>query len=90
MKIFIAKLNFSTESEDLRKVFEMYGTVTSSNVVMDKYTGRSRGFAFVEMENQDEAFDAIKNLNNTELHSRTIVVKKAEAREEGHRPKPRW
>ena len=80
MNIFVAKLSFDTESEDLRKVFEQYGNVTSANVITDKFTGRSKGFGFVEMDDDGEAQSAIDALNDTDLDGRTIVVKKAEPR----------
>lgn len=82
MNIFAAKLSFDTQSDDLREVFEEYGEVSSATVIMDKFTGRSKGFGFVEMPNDDEAQNAINALNDSELHGRTIVVKKAEPREE--------
>jgi RNA recognition motif-containing protein len=83
MNIFVAKLDFQTTSEDLQSLFEQFGTVDSAKVVFDKETGRSRGFAFVEMPDDDEALEAINNLNDTNLDGRTIVVKKAEPREGG-------
>jgi len=82
MNLFVAKLNYATSSEELKEAFEAYGAVVSANVIVDKMTGRSKGFAFVEMENDDEALAAIKGLNETELGGRTIVVKKAEPRKE--------
>jgi len=95
MNIFVAKLSWDTQSEDLRDAFEAYGEVSSANVIMDKETGRSRGFGFVEMDNEDEALAAIEELNNSELDGRTIVVKKAEPRKENRsrrpqNPRPRW
>ncbi|MBK7869207.1 MAG: RNA-binding protein [Saprospiraceae bacterium] len=81
MNIFVAKLNFDTQSDDLREVFEAYGEVDSAKVIMDHFTGKSKGFAFVEMPNDDEAQKAIDELNETELDGNTIVVKKAEPRE---------
>ncbi|HMO40033.1 MAG TPA: RNA-binding protein [Saprospiraceae bacterium] len=81
MNIFVAKLNFSTQSDDLREVFEAYGEVDSAKVIMDQFTGKSKGFGFVEMTNDDEAQKAINDLNDSELDGRTIVVKKAEPRE---------
>jgi RNA recognition motif-containing protein len=90
MNIFVAKLSFDTQSEDLREAFEAYGEVSSANVVMDKVTGRSRGFGFVEMDNDDEARNAIDELNDSDLDGRTIVVKKAEPRKENRRSNPRW
>ena len=81
MNIFVAKLSFDTQSEDLREAFEAYGAVSSAKVIDDKFTGKSRGFGFVEMDNDEEALEAIRNLNNSVLDGRTIVVKKAEPRE---------
>ena len=80
MNIFVAKLNFDTQSEDLREAFEAFGEVSSAKVIDDKYTGKSRGFGFVEMDNDEEAMEAIKELNDSELDGNTIVVKKAEPR----------
>jgi cold-inducible RNA-binding protein len=82
MNIFVAKLNFSTSSDTLREAFEGYGQVSSANVIMDKITGKSKGFGFVEMPDDDEAKAAISQLNESEIDGRTIVVKKAEPREE--------
>lgn len=82
MNIFVAKLNFDTDSHTLREVFEAFGEVESANVITDKYSGKSRGFGFVEMSNTEEANAAIEALNETELDGRTIVVKEARPREE--------
>jgi RNA recognition motif-containing protein len=82
MNIFVAKLSYDTSSETLKKAFEAYGTVSSANVIHDKFTGRSKGFGFVEMDDDNEAKDAIQGLNDSELDGRTIVVKKAEPRKE--------
>lgn len=82
MNIFVAKLNFKTEENALRDAFEAYGTVDSVKVVMDRDTGRSKGFGFVEMPNDDEAQSAIEALNETELDGRTIVVKESQPRTE--------
>jgi len=81
MNLFVAKLNFDTQEDDLRSAFEQFGEVSSCSVITDKFTGRSKGFAFVEMPNDDEAQSAIDALNETDLDGRTIVVKKAEPRE---------
>lgn len=80
MNIFVAQLSYDTETEDLRETFEAYGEVSSANVIFDKTTGRSKGFGFVEMDNDDEAMEAIRELNDSELDGRTIVVKKAHPR----------
>ncbi len=81
MNIFVAKLNFATQEDDLRDAFEQFGEVDSVKIIMDKFTGKSKGFGFVEMPDDDAAQDAINNLNDTEFDGRTIVVKKAEPRE---------
>lgn len=80
MNIFVAKLNFNTTESLLQDAFSRFGEVESVKVIMDKMTGRSKGFAFVEMPNDDEAQEAINELNDSELDGRTIVVKKAEPR----------
>jgi RNA recognition motif-containing protein len=81
MNIFVAKLNFDTQESDLRYAFEEFGEVDSVKIVMDKFTGRSKGFGFVEMPNDNEAQAAIADLDDHEFDGRTIVVKKAEPRE---------
>jgi len=81
MNIFVAKLNFRTQSDDLREAFEAFGEVDSAKVIVDQFTGKSKGFGFVEMPNDDEAQAAIDALNETDLDGNTIVVKKAEPRE---------
>lgn len=81
MNIFVAKLNYDTIEDDLRATFEQFGEVSSCSIAHDKMTGRSKGFGFVEMDNDEEAEAAINALNETELDGRTIVVKKAEPRE---------
>jgi RNA recognition motif-containing protein len=80
MNIFVAKLNFKTREETLRSVFEAYGEVDSVKIVMDHETGRSKGFGFVEMPDDDAAYSAIEELNESEFDGRTIVVKKARPR----------
>ena len=81
MNIFVAKLNYDTQERDLEDAFAAHGTVDSVKIIMDKFTGRSKGFGFVEMPNDDEAQAAIDDLNDQEFDGRTIVVKKAEPRE---------
>lgn len=78
MNIFVARLNYGTTGDDLRSAFEAYGEVSSAKVIMDKFTGRSKGFGFVEMDNDEEGQEAIRNLNDSELDGNTIVVKKSE------------
>ena len=80
--IFVAKLNYNTTSETLEDIFQQYGEVSSAKVIIDRDTGRSKGFGFVEMPNEDEANEAINSLNETELDGNQIVVKVARPREE--------
>lgn len=86
MNIFVAKLNFRTESDDLRTAFEAFGVVDSAKVIFDRETGRSRGFGFVEMPNDDEGRAAIEALDQSDLDGSTIVVKEAEPRRQQQRP----
>jgi RNA recognition motif-containing protein len=83
MKLFVAKLPYATQSEDLQELFEQYGTVDSAQVILDRETGRSRGFGFVEMPDDEEAKSAIEALDGSELDGREIVVKEAEDRGSG-------
>jgi RNA recognition motif-containing protein len=80
MNIFVAKLSYSTEESRLREAFEAFGTVDSVKIIMDKYEGRSKGFGFVEMPDDEEAMNAINELNDSTLDGRQIVVKKARPR----------
>ena len=82
MNLFVAKLDFNTSSDDLRNAFEAFGEVSSAKVVFDRDSGRSKGFGFVEMPNDDEARQAIDELNESELDGRTIVVKEATPKED--------
>lgn len=81
MNIFVAKLSFDTDDYGLEDAFKAFGEVDSAKVIMDRGTGRSKGFGFVEMPNDDEAQAAIDELDGSELDGRDIVVKKAEPRE---------
>ena len=80
--IFVAKLNFRTQESSLRDLFEEFGEVSSAKIIMDKMTGRSKGYGFVEMEDDEAAANAINELNDSEFDGRTIVVKKAKPRED--------
>ncbi len=82
MNIFATKLSYDTTSEELQEVFEAYGEVSSAKVITDRDTGRSKGYGFVEMDDDSEANAAIDALNETELDGRTIIVKEAKPREE--------
>ncbi len=85
MNIFVGSLPFSIEEADLRESFEAYGAVESVKIITDKFTGRSKGFGFVEMPNDDEAQKAIDELNGATVQGRAIVVNKSEPRPEGER-----
>ena len=79
-RLFIGNLSFETNELELRDLFAQNGTVVDLKVVTDRETGRSRGFAFVEMSSQDEANTAISELNGREFGGRTIKVNEAEER----------
>lgn len=77
MNIFVAKLSYGTTDDDLRAAFEPFGDVDNVKIIMDRETGRSKGYGFVEMPNDEEGEAAIAELNETELDGREIVVKKS-------------
>lgn len=81
MNIFVANLNFKLSNDELQDLFEQFGEVSSARIITDHESGRSRGFAFVEMPNDEEAEDAIATLNETDFGGRTIVVKEARPRD---------
>ncbi len=81
-KLFVGKLSFNTTDETLRAAFEVFGKVASAQVIIDRDTNRSKGFGFVEMEDDSEAQAAIAGLNEKELEGRTIVVNVARPRED--------
>lgn len=83
MNIFVGSLPFSLEESELQEFFEEYGEVTSAKIITDKFSGRSRGFGFVEMPNDEEAKKAIEELNGAEVNGRAIVVNESEKREGG-------
>ncbi|MFK7981684.1 MAG: RNA recognition motif domain-containing protein [Saprospiraceae bacterium] len=80
MKIFVAKLSWDTDDYLLKETFEAFGEVSSAKVIVDRDSGRSKGFGFVEMDDDAAAQTAIDELNDSELDGRTIVVKEAEDR----------
>jgi RNA recognition motif-containing protein len=80
-KLFVGSLPWEVRDEKLQEIFSQFGQVYSAHVLMDRETGRSRGFGFVEMDD-DAAMEAIKNLNNSDLDGRKIVVNEAKPREE--------
>jgi cold-inducible RNA-binding protein len=80
MKIFVAGLPYDLDDDELMEIFEKFGSVTSAKVAMDKETGKSKGFAFVEMPDSTEAKEAIEGLNDISLGKKPLVVKEAEER----------
>ena len=82
-KLYIGNLSFRVTSEDLQEYFSAAGEVQSANVVIDRETGRSRGFGFVEMADEDSANNAIAQFNGTEYDGRNIVVNEARPRDNG-------
>src|SRR5215212_7516593 len=80
MKLFVAGLPYDLYDDELVEIFEKFGTIASAKVAIDKETGKSRGFAFVEMPNEEEARDAIENLNDISLGKKPLVVKEADER----------
>jgi len=76
-KLFVGSLPWAVNDDTLRTAFEAHGKVVSAKVITDRETGKSRGFGFVEMENETDANNAIQALNNSELKGRNIIVSEA-------------
>jgi RNA recognition motif-containing protein len=83
MNLFVAGLPYDLDDDELMEIFEKFGAVKSAKVAIDKETGKSRGFGFVDMQNDAEARDAIENLNDISLGKKPLVVKQAEERTSG-------
>jgi RNA recognition motif-containing protein len=81
-KLFVGNLPYSITGDQLREMFAEAGTVDSADVIMDKMTGRSRGFGFVEMSSDEEAAKAVETLNGKDMEGRALVVNEARPREE--------
>ncbi len=90
MNIYIGNLDYGVTADDLRDAFSQFGEVSSANVITDKFTGRSKGFGFVEMPNDGEATEAIDSLHDTDLSGRSIRVNQARPREERPASRPRY
>ncbi len=80
MNIYVGNMSYDVDENDLREAFEAYGTVDSANIIKDKYSGKSKGFGFVEMTDDEAAQAAIDALNETDLKGRPIKVNKAKPR----------
>lgn len=77
MKIYVGNLSYQTTEDDVRKAFESHGQVSSVAIITDKFSGESKGFGFVEMDNKDEAMAAMAALNGTEMNGRNLNVSEA-------------
>ncbi|MEO6524086.1 MAG: RNA-binding protein [Mucilaginibacter sp.] len=82
MNIFVGSLPFKVEESELKEVFEEFGEVTSVKIITDRETGRSKGFGFIEMPDDEAAQKAINDVNGAELYGRTIVVNQAEEKKD--------
>lgn len=80
MNIYVGNLSYSVTEEELQKAFEAFGEVTSVNIITDNYSGRSKGFGFVEMPGKEEAEAAISGINGKEMAGRTLNVNEARPR----------
>jgi RNA recognition motif-containing protein len=83
MTLFVAGLPYDLDDAELMEIFEKFGTVTSAKVAMDRETGKSKGFGFVEMPNSEEGKDAIESLKDISLGKKPLIVKEAEDRQGG-------
>ena len=85
MNIYVGNLSHDVSEDDLKKVFEAFGQLTSINIVKDKYSGEPRGFGFVEMSSKNEGQSAIDGLNGTDLKGQSLKVNEARPRSESRR-----
>ncbi len=85
MNIYVGNLSFDVSEDDLRQVFESHGEVTSTKIIMDRETGKSRGFAFVEMSDDAQAQAAINDVNGMDLKGRELRVNQARPRDDAPR-----
>lgn len=90
MNIYVGNLAYAVTEDELREAFSAFGEVTSATLIMDKFSGQSKGFGFVEMANNSEADAAIKGLNGTALQNRNITVNQAKPRGERAPQRPRY
>ena len=90
MRIYVGNLPYNVDESELKEMFSSYGQVTSATLVMDKFSGQSKGFGFVEMPNNSEADAAIKGLNESSVKGRNIKVNQAKPRGERPQRRPRF
>ena len=84
MNIYVGNLDFKASEDELQAIFEDFGAVNSAKIITDKYSGRSKGFGFIEMENDDEAKKAIDGLNGSTFKNRELTVNEARPRRENY------
>jgi RNA recognition motif-containing protein len=84
MNIYVGNLDFKVNEDDLQGIFEEYGAVSSTKIINDKFSGRSKGFGFVVMDNNSEAEKAINELNGATLENRKMVVNEAKPKKEDY------
>ena len=90
MNIYVGNLAFTASEDDVRQLFEQYGAVDKVNLIVDRETGRARGFGFVEMADGRSAQSAIQGLNGKALNGRALTVNEAKPREPRRESRPRW
>lgn len=90
MNIYVGNLSYNLSDNDLQQKFAEYGAVSSAKIIEDRDTGRSKGFGFVEMANDDEGAKAIEGLNGTDVDGRSLTVNEARPREERPRRENKW
>jgi RNA recognition motif-containing protein len=83
MNIFVGNINYKLTNEGLEQLFSPFGAVSSARVIMDRMTGRSKGFGFVEMPNDEEAQKAISSLHETEVMGRKLIASEAKPQQKG-------
>lgn len=81
MNIYVGNLNYDMSEDDLKNAFEEYGAVESVKIIIDRYSGRSKGFGFIEMKNNDEAKTAMEALSGKEISGRTLVINEARTKQ---------
>jgi len=84
MNIYVGNLDYKVTETQLEETFAAFGAVSSANIITDKFTGKSKGFGFVEMENDDDAAQAIKELNGKMINSREVTVNEARPKKESN------
>ena len=82
MNIYVGNLDFKVSESDLTELFKEFGAVSSANIIIDKYSGRSKGFGFINMDNDEEASKAIEGLNGKNVNNRDMVVNEARPKKE--------